>query len=212
MQTVCNRYSLALRTSLACTAAKRSIVGTHRKFGTSDELPSVNWILETNFGASAGAERRGPGGEICSRGSTPFLNTSLTRHSSRPSSQTAGKSPSKLPFTTVTRLRLLRIMKTTIRTKPAPVRQRIDDKPAIRPLPAIHRLRILPRRFHPQRAERSIFRPHAGNRHAAASIQRLTQRKLIPQLLPAALAVLDRRIVVISAFLTLTHLHRAPPP
>ena len=29
----------------------------------------ANWILGRNFGASAGAKRRGPGGEINSRGS-----------------------------------------------------------------------------------------------------------------------------------------------
>ena len=33
--------------------------------------PSADWVLGRNFGASAGAERRGHGGEICSRGPDP---------------------------------------------------------------------------------------------------------------------------------------------
>ena len=37
--------------------------------GLPDVALRANWILETNFGVSAGAKRRGPGGEICSRGS-----------------------------------------------------------------------------------------------------------------------------------------------
>ena len=39
--------------------------------GAPDAARRANWMLGRNFGASAGAKRRGPGGEIYSRGPVP---------------------------------------------------------------------------------------------------------------------------------------------
>ena len=44
--------------------------------------PSADWILGRNFGASAGAKRRGPGGEIYSREDLPPVPTKSAERSS----------------------------------------------------------------------------------------------------------------------------------